>query len=389
MRSFQESLPAKVGNGGRGSSQSFFLAILVIFLGAQKGANTIQPNERGERPPVLLLDDFYYPPQNNTLAYPTCKLTKGFEFPGQVASDLGDYAFLSVISYETSDVNKYILDKWFGGSEIVVDEEKYVTQYRKDSNTAANPVYFKLFSLPSVPGYAVMSIRGSETPFDWLVNMQLWSASGLAQVVKWLTPFGWVWEPILPDLIKLVNMIESKSIGDASYYKVTTQFVNDVMAGYGKEFGKQFSTVQVTGASLGGGLAIITGAQTNAFAIAISGPGATLSRKSFDPPVELEKLNTQTFNFIPARDYVARVGGRASLFQNAQCTAPKNDLFGCHFLWRSVCEITYSCGSSSRPVPCICVDAFGYPPPVQNGTRSFTDACKEEENNWYEMFPPS
>ena len=46
-------------------------------------------------------------------------------------------------------------------------------------------------------------------------------------------------------------------------------------------------------ASLGGGLAIITGAQTDAYAVAISGPGATLSRMTYDPPVELDKLNTQ------------------------------------------------------------------------------------------------
>ena len=153
----------------------------------------------------------------------------------------------------------------------------------------------------------------SETAFDWLSNMQLWSAAGLAQVVKWLTPFGWVWEPILPDLIYLVSKIESGPIASVSYYKITTQFVNDVLAGYGKNVGKDFSNIHVTGASLGGGLAIITGAQTDAFTVAISGMGATLSRETFDPPLELEKLNAQTFNFIPERDYIARVGGRAPL----------------------------------------------------------------------------
>lgn len=121
--------------------------------------------------------------------------------------------------------------------------------------------------------------------------MQLWSAAGLAQVVKWMTPFGWVWEPVLPHLIYLANLVESSAIADVAYYKVTTQFVNDVLEGYG---GGRFQNLHVTGVSLGGGLAIITGAQTDAFAIAISGLGATLSRETFDPPIKLEKLNAQT-----------------------------------------------------------------------------------------------
>lgn len=62
-----------------------------------------------------------------------------------------------------------------------------------------------------------------------------------------------------------------------------------------------------------GGLAIITGAQTDANTVAFSGMGATLSRETFDPPIQLEKLNAQTFNFIPERDYIARIGGRAPL----------------------------------------------------------------------------
>ncbi|KAL7541282.1 hypothetical protein ACHAXR_010772 [Thalassiosira sp. AJA248-18] len=369
----------------------FFLAILVLFLQSQQGSDTIQPQERATRPPILLPDpnEFYYPPEAGTIAYPTCKLTKGFEFSEDSSSDLGDYSFLSAMAYETSEITDYTLMKWFGEGGVV-DEEQFVTQYREDSDTAGSPVYFKLFSVPSVPGYAVMSIRGSETAFDWLSNMQLWSAAGLAQVVKWLTPFGWVWEPILPHLIYLVNLVESEAISSVSYYKVTTRFVNDVLGGYG---GGRFGNIHVTGASLGGksagGLAIITGAQTEAFTVAISGMGATLSRETFDPPIELEKLNAHTFNFIPERDFIARVGGRAPFFQNAACTAPQNDLFGCHSMWRSVCEINYRCGSNSRPVPCRCVTQFGYPQPVQNGTRSFDEACQEENDTWYEMFPPN
>ncbi|KAL9179381.1 hypothetical protein ACHAXT_008671 [Thalassiosira profunda] len=359
----------------------FFVAILVLFLASQHSTDYVQPQERGPRPPILLVEDFYYPPQPDTLAYPTCKLAKGFEFPDETTSDLADYSFLSAMAYETSEVTSYTLTKWFG-PDAVVDEEEFVAQFREDSGTTAIPVFFKLFSIPAFPGYAVMSIRGSETMFDWLVNMQLWSAAGLAQAVKWLTPFGWVWNPILPDLVTIVNKVQSDAIASVAYYKVTSMFVDWVLGGYG---GGQFSDIHVTGASLGGGLAIITGAQTDAYAVAISGLGAVLSRDTLDPPVELDRLNSQTFNFIPERDYIARIGGRSQLFQNGQCIAPTNSLFGCHSMWRSVCEINYRCGSMGRPVPCRCVWSMGYPEPVQNGTRSFEEACNQENATWYEL----
>ena len=171
----------------------FFLVLFVLLLQYQTSTNSFQPQDRGERPAILLVDDFYYPGDDNTLAYPTCKLTKGFEFVGsngvESASDLGDYSFLSAMSYEKLSVVTYLLEQWFGGPNVLVDEEEFVTQYRTDMGDSS-PVYFKLFSLPEYPGYGIMSIRGSETAMDWISNLQLWSAAGLAQVVKWLTPLG-------------------------------------------------------------------------------------------------------------------------------------------------------------------------------------------------------
>ena len=204
-----------------------------------------------------------------------------------------------------------------------------------------------------------------------------------------VTRISRIFDPIIPDLINIVSKITTRSINEVSYYKTTTRFVNDVMNGYGEEFGKDFSDLHITGASLGGGLAIITAGQTDAYAVAISGLGATLSRLSYDPPLKKDKLDAQTFNFIPERDYIARIGGRAQQFQRGNCIAPVNDLFGCHSMWRSVCEINYRCGSGNRPVACRCAQQFGYPEPLQNGTRTFAEACRKANQTWYELFPPT
>jgi len=183
-----------------------------------------------------------------------------------------------------------------------------------------------LFTFPNAPNLAVVAIRGSQTNLDWMVNMQLWSAAGLAQLVKWLTPYGWIWTPILDDLVRVVNFIQSDSVKKVSYYTVTTDFAN--------EFRKQYDALRVTGASLGGGLAIITGAQARVPAIAISGLGAELSRHTLNPPVTKDQINEWVFNWIPDRDYIARLGGRPRQHQEAQCNAPTSNLFGCHSMWR-------------------------------------------------------
>ena len=70
------------------------------------------------------------------------------------------------------------------GEGIAIDEDEFVANYRVDSGSASVPIYFKFITFPPVPGLGVVAIRGSQTSWDWVVNMQLWSAAGLAQAVK-------------------------------------------------------------------------------------------------------------------------------------------------------------------------------------------------------------
>ena len=143
-----------------------FLAIVFLFLSAQKSSDEVKPQDRGPRPPVLLVDDFYYPPANDTLAYPTCKLTKGFTFatpdnPDEVeGSLLGDYAFLSAMAYETSAITEFSIEKWLGQPDVLTDQEDFVSKWRQESGTFISPVYFKLFTINAIPNTAIMSIRG-------------------------------------------------------------------------------------------------------------------------------------------------------------------------------------------------------------------------------------
>lgn len=146
---------------------------------------------------------------------------------------------------------------------------------------------------------------------------------------------------------------------------------------------------------MGGGLALITGAQAEVSAVGFSAPNAKLSRDTFlgkwqEPrSVSLYDLDTYTFNVVPNRDPIPMIDDKANLYQRINCTASANNFVGCHTIVRSICELQYSCGSKTsflentyRPVPCECVLEFGYPPPEPlnradtNNTSSFEDECR-------------
>lgn len=110
---------------------------------------------QGGRATIRLLDDFYYEGTDD-LAYPACKLTKGFDFSNdQGFSYSVDYMFLAALAYETPGVTDYLLDKWFGGIDVLVDETEFVNQWRIDNNVQGSGASWKLYS---VPRYALVCL---------------------------------------------------------------------------------------------------------------------------------------------------------------------------------------------------------------------------------------
>lgn len=83
-------------------------------------------------------------------------------------------------------------------------------------------------------------------------------------------------------MVWIVSQLESENINNVAFYRETRDFVIWLKEVKGLD-------VVITGHSLGGGLAIITGASTDTMAVAISGPNAKLSRDSFDPPLTVVK----------------------------------------------------------------------------------------------------
>lgn len=196
------------------------------------------------------------------------------------------------------------------------------------------------------------------------------------QLVREFLPFGQVWNPVIPHLIRSIVRMESEAIDEVSFYKDTRKFVAHIKSQVDEGIYTGFAVV---GHSLGGGLAIINGAQEGIKSFALSGPNAMLLRKSLDPTVSPEDLDMFTFNVIPEYDAIPIIDDHAQNTQEIRCNAEDSKTTACHDAQRSICEIIYSCGTGPRPALCDCAARFGYPPPMpknaSNSAATFEDAC--------------
>mmetsp|Transcript_31902 Transcript_31902/g.77500 ORF Transcript_31902/g.77500 Transcript_31902/m.77500 type:complete len:1216 (+) Transcript_31902:130-3777(+) len=323
---------------------------------------------------TFLPPDFYYPPQPKDIRYPTCSIAKAEQL-GIENEKLYDFAFLSSLVYRTDDVMDAQLSQYFVNDESIFNvtiERDYVDDWRTENGSQDVAVKFDLFRITSKTTsrtIGIIAIRGSAKPWDWLVNNQLWQAAMVVQGVRALLPIGGVFTPFLDKLVTFINSFQSSLITQVSYYKTVTPFAEYVRSD------PDYDGVILTGHSLGGGIAIISSAQSEIPAIAVSGPNAMLSRGSFSPPISKEALNRHTFNVVPDRDMVPRFDDLAQNYQRIRCLGPLNSPFSCHDVLLAFCELMYNCGSQDRVVPCECVTVYNYDQPLNNGTESFDELC--------------
>ena len=350
----------------------FVLFVLILVSLAAAGDDGL-----GDQAPIPVVDDFEYIGEKS-VQYPSCALSKGFgiEIAGvRQDTSLADYAFLSALGYEETEKANYILPKMFGEG-VVIDEGELVTKKREELGSTNIPVvsscrphrdslvtveiahlnfflgkYFKFFSFPVAPDAGLIVIRGSTTMWDWMVNFQIWSSSALAQIMKWLLPYGWIWTSVMDEVSRhsfgkipsfyylrcltdyllflsqiayIAAFLQTEELTEALYSSVTVAFANEMKSNY--------SNLQVAGHSLGGGTAMITGTQAKLASVAFSGPSIVLPRHVLG--ITMDDINQYAFNVIPDRDFIPRIGGRVRNNQQIECLADPSSLIGCHSMWR-------------------------------------------------------
>lgn len=332
-------------------------------------ATYIQPEDLEGFRNHTIITDFYYEGQPS-LHYQTCNFTRNIA--DTIPVSLADYVFLSLQAYQSTNETPGDLQMWFGSRGQVLDRTDIVLEYRKNE-TPKSPVIYKLFTEEKQgKTNAIVSIRGSQNEWDWLTNGQLWGAALFIQIVELVIPLGFLWHPVLDQIVNFLASVQSGTIEKVSYYKSVTAFVN-----YLKDSGN-YTSVAITGHSLGGGLGIISGAQTGTQAVGISSPNAILSRHRLN--VTAENLERYTFNLIPDRDIVPMVDEPTKNLQRIECRAPKNELVACHKINRILCELLFTCGSTEATM-CDCVESYGYPEPLPKPgtTKTFVQSCQDAQ----------
>ena len=344
-------------------------------------AGTIATDFKGttsDDSPSHYLTDWEYIPSSQSV-YSSCELTD-FYGDSQPLTSLTDLAFLAAVPYRRKGVLQQELDSWFVDMGVK-DQTATVEKFRQDNDISAK-VSFNLVTVPikdettgRVDGeFAFVLIRGSIDPWDYIEDFQTWGVTVLYQVLRVLLPFGEVWTPILPYMVRGIATIEGSAMDDLRLYQQTRKFVSFVKQQVSEGV---YKGVSVVGHSLGGGLAIINGAQEGVKSFALSAPNTMLTRKSIEPAVSAEALDQYTFNVIPDRDITSMMDDPAKNVQEIRCIAEKSDTVACNHAQRSFCEILYSCGTGPRPVLCDCAE-YGYPLPtvkVELMEESFEEAC--------------
>ena len=252
--------------------------------------------------------DFLYPKKQN-LMYPTCGLTDAVNIEkNSTGTAMLDYAFLSNLMYYDPHERQELFDNWFGPGVGSIDSN--ITEaFREKSDIPSSVGNYGVFTFHDT--VSVIAIQGTSTAWvspsqkylfasyryvdsdhlpyllsnneirpcplfhsryqteyqDWLVNAQLWLYVSLMELYLDLFPAGRLFHSILDDILRATRFLQNKRLEELRMTSHTTELVNYMM-----EFGGfDKSKLTLTGHSMGGGIALVTGAQTNIPAISLSG----------------------------------------------------------------------------------------------------------------------
>ena len=136
---------------------------------------------------------------------------------------------------------------------------------------------------------------------------------------------------------------------DLDYYTPVVNIADRLQ----REAGNSGWAVAVTGHSLGGGVATITGSMLGIPALAFSPPGLVRSRRKFRArlsdggraAVRLRRAAAYSVNFVPNRDPVPRSDAHFGLVQHTLCL--QQDPLVCHLPELMVCDLLRHCGDGA------------------------------------------
>lgn len=203
-----------------------------------------------------------------------------------------------------------------------------------------NPVFFHL-KQPGT-GFHILSVRGTASVRDALMDLVLWSEISSLQFVGTIFPVFSIWtHDIISNIVSQTSffqdLISKGTLQD--YYEGPLNYLLENKIPLENEY------LMVIGHSLGGGVAQIVGAKMyekgskNVVSFGLSSPGTYYSNEKFG--FETDTLQFTSYTVYGERDVVPKIDEHRGVVQALDCDREIG--LECHFAIQSICELAHSC----------------------------------------------
>ncbi|KNC50535.1 uncharacterized protein AMSG_00697 [Thecamonas trahens ATCC 50062] len=266
--------------------------------------------------------------------------------------NLFDIGFLAQLAYVNGGTPYWeaMTAAFFDGTKGNGGDNDWIVTPPVTATGAAGVALFAEFYSPT-RNISVVAIRGTNPSNLWDVvqDLAIWYPAALLQTAVALPTTLSLWPTdVLASVVGVLGSLESwlDPERDARFYHAP------ILAHLHARAAElpPSTTFVVTGHSLGGGLAKIVGALGNVTAVALSGPGLSLTRHRFG--LSLDALQDTSITVMPTGDLVPRFDIQAGLIY--QLTCPHTSPLLCHDPMVSMCHIFARCGSSAWPALASC-----------------------------------
>lgn len=187
----------------------------------------------------------------------------------------------------------------------------------------------------------IFSVRGSRTPTDWWLDVEMFVSSAMLTVAKWI-PFLQRQEGKAHQLISNFITMPLTLMAKATY---TYQYI-DEMSPYISNFTQNSRNanrnILFTGHSLGGGLSKVLAHKYQYQSVAVSGPGISpIERYVEDKKNDNDKyFKSKLVDIVPDRDIVPRFESSGGTRYRVLCNQNVGE---CHNKLRTICQMGISC----------------------------------------------